>query len=125
LAVAHCVVLNPVRAGIVADPADYQWSSYGFKIGNRKEELLDYDPCYLGLANSEKKREESYAAWVKGTIAAEEWELIRKSLQRGQLTGSPGFVDEIEKKIERRVEFRGPGRPRKVGSRVDQFLPTL
>jgi putative transposase len=114
LACCRYVELNPVRAGIVADPADYRWSSYGVKIGNRKEELLDYDPCYLGLAGSEKKRAESYAAWVKETIAAEEWELIRKSLQRGQLTGSPRFVDEIEKKIERRVEFRGPGRPRKV-----------
>ena len=94
--------------------SSYRWSSYGVKIGNRKEELLDYDPCYLGLADSEKKRAESYAAWVKETIAAEELELIRKSLQRGQLTGSPRFVDEIEQKIERRVEFRGPGRPRKV-----------
>lgn len=83
-------------------------------MGRRKGDLLDYDPCYLGLAYSEEKRAESYAAWVKETIAAEEWELIRKSLQRGQLTGSPRFVDEIEKKIERRVEFRGPGRPRKV-----------
>jgi putative transposase len=82
------VELNPVRAGIVADPADYRWSSYGVKIGNRKEEWLDDDPCTLGLADSEKKREESYAAWVKETIAAGEWELIRKSLQRGQLTGS-------------------------------------
>ena len=114
LACCRYVELNPVRTGIVADPADYRWSSYGVKIGNRKEELLDYDPCYLGLADSEEKRAESYAAWVKETIAAEEWELIRKSLQRGQLTGSPRFVDEIEKKIERRVEFRGPGRPRKV-----------
>jgi putative transposase len=108
------VELNPVRSGIVADPADYRWSSYGVKIGNRKEELLNYDPCYLGLGDNEKKRAESYAAWVKETIPAEELELIRKSLQRGQLTGSPRFVDEIEKKIERRVEFRGPGRPRKV-----------
>jgi len=110
LACCRYVELNPVRAGIVADPADYRWSSYGVKIGNRKEELLDYDSCYLGLAASEKKRAESYAAWVKETIAAEEWDMIRKSLQRGQLTGSPRFVDEIE----RRVEFRGPGRPRKV-----------
>jgi putative transposase len=114
LACCRYVELNPVRAGIVADPADYRWSSYGVKIGNRKEELLDYDPCYLGLADSEEKRAESYAVWVKETIVAEELELIRKSLQRGQLTGSPLFVDEIEKKIERRVEFRGPGRPRKV-----------
>jgi putative transposase len=52
---------------------------------------------------------------VKGTIAADEWQLIRQSLQRGQLTGSSRFVDEIEQKIERRVEFRGPEIPRKVG----------
>jgi putative transposase len=65
-----------------------------------------YDPCYLGLADSEKKRAESNAAWVKETIAAEKWELIRKSLQRGQLTDSPHFLDEIG----RRLEFRGPGR---------------
>lgn len=114
LACCRYVELNPVRAGIVADPADYRWSSYGVKIGSRQEALLDQDPRYLGLADSEKERAEIYATWVKESIAAEEWELIRKSLQRGQLTGSSRFVEEIEKKIERRVEFRGPGRPKKV-----------
>jgi putative transposase len=78
-------------------------------------QILIGDRFIYCLADSEKKRAESYATWIKETIAAGEWELIRKSLQWGQLTGSPRFVDEIEKKIERRVEFRGPGRPRKVG----------
>ena len=113
LACCRYVELNPVRAGIVADPADYRWSSYGVKIGVRKEEWLDHDPCYLGLADSEKKRVERYKAWVKDAIPAGEWELIRQSLQRGQLTGSIRFVDEIEKKIKRRVECRGRGRPKK------------
>ena len=104
-----------MRAGIVADPADYCWSSYGVKIGKCKEEWLDYDPCYLAIADSEKKRAESYAVWVKKEIIeAGEWELIRKSIQRGHLTGSTRFTDEIEKIIERRVEFKGPGRPSKA-----------
>jgi len=51
---------------------------------------------------------------VKGTVPEGEWELIRQSLQRGQLTGSSRFVEEIENKIEKRVEFRGQGRPRKT-----------
>ena len=59
-------------------------------------------------------RSENYAVWVKGTIPEGEWSLIRQSLQRGQLTGSSRFVDEIEKKIARRVEFRGRGRPSKT-----------
>jgi hypothetical protein len=25
--------LNPVRAGVVKDPADYRWSSYGEAVG--------------------------------------------------------------------------------------------
>jgi putative transposase len=72
---------------------------------------LDYDPCYAGLAANGKDRSEIYAAWVKGTIPEGEGELIRQPLQRGQLTGSSGFVDEIEKKIARQVEFCGQGRP--------------
>jgi len=114
LACCRYIELNPVRAGIISDPAKYRWSSYGVKIGIRKEGWLDEDPYYLGLAGSEKKRAERYKTWVRDTIPAGEWELIRQSLQRGQLTGSSRFVDEIEKKIERRVEFRGRGRPKKT-----------
>jgi putative transposase len=39
---------------------------------------------------------------------------LQHIIQRGQLTGSARFVEEIEQKIERRVEFRGQGRPRKL-----------
>jgi len=114
LSCCRYVELNPVRAGIVADPKDYHWSSYGSKTGIRKEDWLDFDPCYMGLAGNQKKRAERYAEWVKRTIPEGEWELIRQSLQRGQLTGSSRFVEEIEHKIEKRVEFRGQGRPRKT-----------
>ena len=64
---------------------------------------------------------ESYSAWIEETIAAGEWELIRTSLQRGTvnwqsvLSVAKDLVDEIQKKIERRVEFQGPGRLRRVG----------
>jgi putative transposase len=115
LACCRYVELNPVRAGIVGAPEGYRWSSYGVKIGKHKEEWLDFDPCYMGLAGTDKKRAEKYQEWVEGTIPDGEWELIRQSVQRGQLTGSKKFVDEIEQKIEKRVEFRGQGRPRKPG----------
>jgi len=41
-----------------------------------------------------------------------EW-FRKNKRKKGQLTGSSQYVDEIEKKIERQVEFRGQGRPRK------------
>jgi putative transposase len=36
-AMAAYIDLNPVRAGIVQDPADYRWSSYGEAVGGRKK----------------------------------------------------------------------------------------
>jgi putative transposase len=114
LACCRYIELNPVRAGIVSDPIDYRWSSYRSKTGKQTEGWLDFDPCYMGLAGNQKKRAERYMEWVNETILEGEWDLIRQSLQRGQLTGSAQFVEEIEKKIKKRIEFRGQGRPRKT-----------
>ena len=41
LACSRYVELNPVRAGIVADPGDYRWSSYGSKTSDKKEAWTD------------------------------------------------------------------------------------
>lgn len=113
LACCRYVELNPIRAGIASDPSEYKWSNYRDRIGLHREHWLDEDPCYAVLAQSRKKREERYEAWVKNFVPEGEWELICKSLQRGQLTGSNRFIDEIETKINYRIESRGQGRPRK------------
>jgi putative transposase len=56
-------------------------------------------------------RQKKYEQWVKSSIPHGEWTIIRQALQRGQLTGSIKFVDEIVQKLNLRVEFRGQGRP--------------
>jgi len=123
LACCRYVELNPVRAGMVVDPLAYRWSSYGSKVGVHRQAWLDDDPCYLALADSPDQRAERYAAWVMETTPAEELEQICLALQRGQLTGSMRFVDEIAEKIERRVEFRGPGRPRRQQEDSNRYVP--
>lgn len=75
--------------------------------------MIDFDPCYLGLSVDPQKRGVLYAEWVLDKIPVGEWDQINLALQRGQLTGGQKFIDEIEKRTARRVEFRGPGRPRK------------
>lgn len=63
-----------------------------------------------------------YPRWTKKTLknflggcltAEGDCELIRNAVQRGQLPGSGQFVEEVFKKIARRVEFRGQERPKK------------
>ncbi len=113
LACCRYVELNPVRAGLVVSPAEYRWSSYAQKIGDSELLTIDYDPSYLGLSVDPKKRGALYAEWVSDNIPDGEWDQISLALQRGQLTGNQKFIDEIEKRTARRIEFRGPGRPRK------------
>jgi putative transposase len=113
LSCSRYIELNPVRAGMVSRPEAYPWSSYQSKVGIRSLKWLDYDSCYMELDSSRENREKKYEQWVNAIIPQGEWKLIRQSLQRGQLTGSKKFVDQIEEKLNQRIEFRGPGRPKK------------
>lgn len=117
LACCRYVELNPVRASMVVNPADYRWSSYRAKIGLQACDWLDRDCCYLGLAETTEARRKKYQAWVLSGTLASELRLIREASQRGQLVGSALFRDEVERKTGRRVESRGPGRPKRSKTR--------
>ena len=113
LACCRYVEMNPVRAGMVDIPEQYDWSSYRAKVGMAENDMLDMDPVYLGLGETAEKRRVRYAEWVHADIPKHEINLIRNALQRGQLTGNPRFVDEVERKTGQRIEMRGQGRPTK------------
>jgi len=50
---------------------------------------------------------------LSGAITEGEKPVILDAVQRGQLTGRNSYIDEIERKLARRVELREQGRPRK------------
>lgn len=113
LACCRYVELNPVRAGMVAEPWQYPWSSCQAKSGLKELAWLDTDPCYMRLGKTPEERSEKYQKWLTGMIPEGEWKLIREASQRGQLTGSRNFVQEISRKLGRTIELRGQGRPKK------------
>ena len=117
LACCRYVELNPLRAGMVEDPARYLWSSCAVKAGFNELPWLDLDPFYLSLGNTPAERAEQYVCWLRESIPEEELRLIRGSVQRGQPTGNKKFAQDISKKIGRRVELRGPGRPKKMNGK--------
>ncbi len=113
LACARYIELNPVRARMVAEPADYLWSSYRDRMGlTEYGDWLDVDPCFLALGRHLTERRERYEGFVKQAVKPEEVSLIREALQRGQLTGSARFIDEVEQITGIRIEQRGQGRPK-------------
>jgi putative transposase len=113
LACCRYVELNPVRARMTDTPAAYPWSSYRWHAGEAaKSAWLDVDPCYAALAATPEARAAAYRDFVQKAIPEGEWRLIREALQRGQLTGSARFTDQVEAMVRRRIEHRGRGRPR-------------
>lgn len=113
LACCRYIELNPVRARIVVDAADYRWSSYRGRVREAPDShWLDIDPCFAALGKTSVERRYQYEAFMRQAISADEIRLIRNALQRGQLTGTSRFVDEVERIVGVRIEQRGQGRPR-------------
>jgi len=122
LACCRYIEMNPVTAGMCSDPAEYLWSSCASKVADisirvdRMKNLypwLDFDPLYLDMGKTKNERQLRYRKFLTKTISEQESEIIKLAVQRGQLTGGATFIDEIEKKLQHRVEFRKPGRPKK------------
>ena len=111
LACCRYIELNPVRARMVGHPHEYMWSSYRQRLGHEVDDWIDYDPCYLGMGMTASERRHKYKQFTEQGIDHDELSLIRQALQRGQLTGSERFTDEVEKILGLRVEFRAQGRP--------------
>ena len=113
MACCRYVELNPVRAKMVASPEQYRWSSFNDKIGPSSRRLLDEDPGYAELGATRSERATRYREWIRASVPEGEWERIRLAVQRGQLTGGARFQELVERRTRRRIESRGPGRPRK------------
>jgi putative transposase len=116
LACVRYIELNPVRANIVADPIDYTWSSYSYRVGKGDYFWLDEIPEIHSKSGEEDESLYCYESYIKDTIPQGEWDLIRMAVRRNQLTGNSRFTAEIDKITGRRIEFRGQGRPVKKGN---------
>ena len=103
--------LNPVRAGLAANAADYPWSSYGRYAGLRADKLVTPHPLYWTLGNTPFAREAAYADLVQGGTTLAQQEALTQSLLSGWVLGSEKFVADLQKLTDRRVTKNQAGRP--------------
>ena len=104
--------LNPVRASMVAQPADYAWSSHGHYTGQRTDKLITPHPLVWELGNTPFAREAAYAALVQGGLAHREQTAITDSALYGWALGDAEFVANLQKKTPRRLIKGQAGRPK-------------
>ena len=106
--------LNPVRAGMVQQPADFKWSSHRHCIGQASDKLVTPHALFWSLGNTPFAREAAYAELVQtGLAQADKVQLTRSALS-GWALGSADFVSELEQSTTRRLAPRKAGRPFKT-----------
>jgi len=62
---ARYIERNPIRAGVVEDPKDYEWSSYlYYSTGNRDAIIKEPNPLYENMANTNSERQNRYKKYL-------------------------------------------------------------
>jgi putative transposase len=103
--------LNPVRAGLVAQARDYDWSSHGHYAGLRSDRLISPHPLYWALGNTPFAREAAYVRLVQEGLSAAQQQELTDSVLKGWALGGVTFIAELQKKTDRRLSKTRAGRP--------------
>jgi putative transposase len=111
LACMAYIDLNPVRAGLVAQAADYPWSSHGHFIGRRADKLVTPHPLVWELGNTPFAREAAYAELVQAGVNPVHQTALTQATLSGWALGEPDFVADLQKRTQRRVAKGQAGRP--------------
>lgn len=110
LACQRYIELNPVRAGLVNDPADYTWSSYRAHAFGQAPRMWQPHPEYLALGPSDAKRMSAYRQLFTHDLDQELVAKIRDALNTGLVLGNGVFREQVEKLTGQRLCHlkRGP-----------------
>ncbi len=107
------IELNPVRAGMVADPADYAHASYRFNALGVIDPLITPHKTYIDLGEHDELRRDAYRWTFESTLDRELVDRIRSATNACRVLGNTRFTKQIEAMLGRRVRPARMGRPPK------------
>jgi len=108
------IELNPVRAGMVAHPRNFPWSSYHANAEGKEDILVTCHSLYRRLGANAKERQEAYRELVKAPMDAELLTTVRDCTHKGWALGGKHFQDKIERLSQRRAQPLPKGRPKSL-----------
>ena len=118
LEVYRYIELNPVRAALANNPAEFNWSSYQINASGKPSALCKPHAEYLKLGETRTKCAENYKLKCKSGLDEKRLEEIRKSINKGLAFGDEEFKIEVEELTGRRQRALKSGRP--VGWRKEK-----
>jgi putative transposase len=107
------IELNPVRAGMVAAPGDYPYSSYRYHALGIADPLLEPHPLYLGLNTDAATRRKAYRALFRDTLSEAQLTRLRDNTNACTIIGNDQFKAQIAAMLGRSVPTGKRGRPKK------------
>ena len=111
LACMRYIELNPVRAGMVDRPGDYEWSSYHANAIGRNDKIVSPHDLYLTLGQQQEARWYAYRELFRYSLEPEQVHDIRTTVQTGTPLGNDRFREQIEQTLGRGVGQARRGRP--------------
>jgi len=88
LACYRYIDMNPVRAGMVGAPDEYQWSSYAMNAGSTGLQFVRPHDTYEALGTDPEQRGNAYRALCRTEPPALIIEEIRKATRLGYVAGA-------------------------------------
>ena len=115
LACQKYIELNPVRAGMVDDPADYLWSSYRAHAFGVKVRMWTPHDEYQAMGSTEYLRMVAYRDLFEGELDQDILGEIRSAANTGLVLGNERFRTQVEQLTGQRQRHmkRGPKPKRK------------
>jgi putative transposase len=113
LVVLRYIEANPLRARMVADPAEYRWSSFPHHGLGHDDSLLGLFSEWEELGRTEAERRRRWRAKVRAAQAESEVAAVRGSLRSGRPYGTAEWTERIAERLGIDLTLRTRGRPRK------------
>jgi putative transposase len=105
------IELNPVRAGVAADPADYPWTSYRVNALGEPSGLVIQDDAYFALGDTAAERQAQYLKRFDRPMVEAETAKITRATFGNRALGSEQLFPHLEQRLGKRMGFGKPGRP--------------
>jgi putative transposase len=105
------IELNPVRAGMVDDPASYRWSSYRSNALGQSHPIITPHTLYQALGATAFERQSAYRGLFRNQLDNDAINDIRLALNQSQPLGNERFYKQIELITGQRRESKPRGRP--------------
>ena len=102
------VELNPVRAGLVARPEDYPWSSAAAHCGQRTDHLLEpagNSPLLAGITD--------WSSWLAKGVPEDCLARLRRHAPRNLPCGSDEFLTRLEETAGHSLRYKARGGQKK------------